>query len=97
MAYLAGEIRRQLAEYQDLVGTILRGSFSAGTAARFRGFFAETLWALNGRGMPFLNRASYLLHGLEFRKEQGYFQVQLDWAGVLEKEADRYRGKGEET
>lgn len=70
-------------------------------AARFMGFFAETLWALNGRGMPFLNRASYLLHGLdrmlEFRKEQGYFQVQLDWAGVLEKEADRHRGKGEET
>ena len=32
---------------------------------------------------------------LEFMKEQGYYQVQLDWEGVLEKEADLHRGKGD--
>ena len=32
---------------------------------------------------------------LEFMKEQGYYQVQMDWEGVLEKEADLHRGKGD--
>lgn len=98
-------------------------------AARSMEFFVETLWALNGRVMPFLNRAPYLLHTLEklpfsqeetrrlmeriardadeasqlklldrmleFMKEQGYYQVQLDWEGVLEKEADLHRRKGD--
>lgn len=34
-------------------------------AARSMEFFVETLWALNGLVMPFVNRAPYLLHTLK--------------------------------
>jgi len=34
-------------------------------AARSMEFFIETLWAVNGLVMPFVNRAPYLLHTLE--------------------------------
>jgi len=34
-------------------------------AARSMEFFVETIWALNGLVMPFVNRAPYLLHTLE--------------------------------